>query len=69
LAIHQHRKEPVAEGGELLVLGAVAFDEVEEKGGGLVELLDEIGVREGDGLGGDDFGVYGWVGSAAGYGG
>ena len=38
-------------------------------GGGLVELLEEFRVREGDGLGSDDFGVHGWVGSAAGDGG
>lgn len=47
----------------------MAFDEVEEGGGDLVELFDEIHFREGDGLGGDYFGVHGWVGSAAGYGG
>jgi hypothetical protein len=42
LAVHEHGEEPVAEGGEFLVLGAVAFDEVEEGDGGFVELLDEI---------------------------
>ncbi len=66
LAVHEHREEPVAEGGEFLVLGAETFDEVEEGSGGLVELLDEIRVRKRDGLGRDDFGVHGWVGSAAG---
>jgi len=60
-------EQAIAEGGEFFVLGAVAFDEVEEGGGGLVELLDEIRGREGDRLGGYYFGVHGWVGSAAGY--
>ena len=39
LPVHEHREQPVAEGGEFLVLGAVAFDEVEEGGGGLVEFV------------------------------
>ena len=69
LAVHEHGEEPVAEVGEFLVLGAVAFDEIEEGGGDFVELLDEISGWDGDGLGGDDFGVHCGVGGTTGYGG
>lgn len=39
LPVHQHREEPVAEGSEFFVLGAVAFDEVKEGGNCIVDLF------------------------------
>jgi len=61
LPLHKPGWQLAAAYVEFLVLGAVAFDELEERGGGLVELLDEILVWDGDGLGGYYFGVCGVI--------